>query len=115
MVTGARQIWIPRIAALVWMMAIGVVSLLPEDAIRGFPTSGAPSHIVAYGVLAWLFRMWPLGRAPAALGAWSYGVVIEVAQRLAGWRAFEGQDLVANAAGVLLGLLLGPFLWRAEG
>lgn len=106
MLTRRRWPSIPRVAALVWMAAIGVVSLLPEDVIRDLPARGAAPHIMAYAVLAWLLRSWPLRPAPAALGAWAYGAVVEVSQRLAGWRALEGGDLVANAAGVLLGLAL---------
>lgn len=84
------------------MLIILIASLLPESAGgRG----GAVSHLLGYGVLVVLlaaFQPW----AAAAGVAWGYGAVIEVLQWVVPYRAAEGGDLLMNAAGVVLGLLV---------
>ncbi len=95
-----------RVGAVAWMVLVGVMSLLPEEASRGLPVRGAPSHLFAFLVLVLLLRRWPLRAAVAGAAAWVYGIGIEGLQRLLGWRAMELGDVAANTAGILLGLVV---------
>ncbi|MDR7416260.1 MAG: hypothetical protein QN193_07895 [Armatimonadota bacterium] len=98
------RLW--RVGAVAWMALVGTLGLLPEEVNPGLPLSGAPSHLVALLVLVVLLRRWPLSACGAAAAAWAYGVGIEGLQGLVGWRTVELGDVAANAAGILLGLLL---------
>ncbi len=100
------------------MVIILVASLLPEG-VGG--RGGAVWHLLGYGVLVALlaaFQPW----ATAAGVAWVYGAIIEGLQWLVPYRAAEGGDLLTNAAGVVLGLLVRatvvsrgvPSSWRRQ-
>jgi VanZ family protein len=65
-------------------------------------------HFVAYAVLAFLptlHERWP-ALAATLLGAVALGVLLEFAQRLSPGRNFEIADMVADACGVLCGLIV---------
>lgn len=84
------------------MAIILIVSLLPPGAGgRGGPIW----HLIGYSVLALLLAAWQPVRV-AALVAWTYGALIELLQFLVPDRASEGGDLLVNAAGVAIGLLV---------
>ena len=79
-------------------------------------------HFAAYAVLAFLpalHERWPALTA-ALLGAIALGVLLEFLQRLSPGRNFEVADMVADAGGVLCGLILAlplrspkaPLHWR---
>lgn len=99
-----------RVGAVVWMVLVGTLGLLPEEANPGLPLSGAPSHLGAFLVLVLLLRRWPLSACGAAAAAWAYGLGVEGLQGFAGWRAVELGDVATNTAGILLGLVLDLFL-----
>ena len=65
-------------------------------------------HFVAYAVLAFLPSLHERRSAlgAALLGAVTLGVLLEFAQRLSPGRNFELADMVADACGVLCGLIL---------
>lgn len=91
-----------RLASGLWILLILVASLLPRN------TSGATGtgwHMFGYGVLVVLLAAWqPVIRAAAA--AWSIGAAVELLQLLVAYRVAETGDLLANAAGVALGLVV---------
>lgn len=65
-------------------------------------------HFAAYAVLAFLpalHERWPAVTA-AMLGTVTLGVLLEFLQRLSPGRSFEMADMVADACGLLCGLLL---------
>jgi VanZ family protein len=65
-------------------------------------------HFAAYAILAFLpalHERWPAVRA-ALLGVITLGVLLEFLQRLSPGRSFEIADMVADACGLLCGLLL---------
>jgi len=75
------------------------------------------AHGVLFALLAWAWCA-PAARAGqvrgvlmAAVGAVAYGGAIEVAQMLVGYRSGEWMDLVADAVGVGLGVLLATGIW----
>ena len=84
------------------MLAILVGSLLPPN-LGG---RGGPGwHVVGYGVLVLLLSTWQPPIASASL-AWVYGALMEGLQWLVKYRDAQVEDLVANAAAVIVGLVI---------
>ena len=111
-----------------WYAAIVVVivaSVLPSDsrpmrALDALSISDKFEHLAAYAVLSFLPAIHERRRflIAASIGAVALGVALEYVQLFSGWRDFEVGDMVADAAGVSLGLIAGLSLrsremWRA--
>lgn len=96
-----------RILFALCALAVLVLALLPPSIPE--PTTGwdKANHLLAFGVLAMLgVRAWP-GRAwRVSLALIAYGAAIEVLQSLTTYRDASALDLVADAAGIALGMLL---------
>ncbi|GAA5785744.1 VanZ family protein [Chitiniphilus shinanonensis] len=102
--------FIPRRLALtlllLWASAIWIGSLIPLAA-PPVDNGDKIQHFLGYGVLAALAlaafppRMWR-----AWLGATSMGVAVECAQYFVPYRSFDLRDMLANALGALLGVVL---------
>jgi VanZ family protein len=100
-----------------WGLAVVVViigSLLPSNslAIRTLDrllVGDKVEHTVMYAVLAFLPVLYERFRViiATAAGAIALGVGLEFAQLFSGWRNFEIGDMIADGAGVCLGLVLG--------
>lgn len=101
--------WLPLFASvcLAWLM----LAPLPADTPHPWPGIDKAEHLLAYAVLTllWLARR-PL-RAGVAVAIVLYSLVLESAQGLTAYRAVEAADMLANALGVSLALLL-TWLWR---
>lgn len=102
-------------AAAAWMAGVAAVSLAPGVALGA--GTDAWWHGAAYLVLAWLLRcaMAPDRQAagwvlPLA-AAWSFGLVLEGLQAALPYRTAEARDLLANAAGAGIAMLL-PVRWH---
>lgn len=72
-------------------------------------------HAIIFGVFVWLWSVgaYKEGQEPIPyltlfLGAWGYGLFIELWQYLLPYRSFEGIDLVFD----LLGIVMGLFIFR---
>jgi VanZ family protein len=61
-------------------------------------------HFAAYGLLMFLFCQIYARRIAFALGCIAVGIALEFLQGMTGTRTFDVVDMLANAAGVLLGL-----------
>jgi VanZ family protein len=96
-----------RAAFVGFVVAIAWASLLPPEEIPVGPAvSDKLMHAVGYALLGALAVGSGL-RWPAAVAlVVGIGFVLEVAQRMTGYRSFEWADLAADAAGALLGALL---------
>ena len=73
-------------------------------------------HLVGYAVLAAYAAMLFASRRAlglAAIGLIALGAIIEVLQSMTSWRSADGGDLVANALGVGLGMLVAATPLRA--
>jgi len=91
-----------RLASGLWILMILVASLLPGNTAGA---TGTGWHLFGYGVLVVLLAAWqPVVRA--AVAAWTIGALFEMLQLLVAYRAAETGDLVANAVGVALGLVV---------
>ncbi len=108
-----RILWLAAVAAVI----IGSLlpgSSLPLRTLGELHVSDKILHFAAYAVLAFLpalHERWPVLAATLA-AAIALGVLLEFAQRLSPGRNFEVADMVADACGVLGGLLL-ALPWRA--
>lgn len=113
------------IASLVAAMLVGVVSLLPARGTPGGDIAdlgealATVGHLAAYAVLGFGFAMaLPPSASRPRLGVLvvailsAYGVLLEVAQLALGSRSFQWQDVLANAAGTVLGVAAGLALRR---
>ncbi|MDP3703328.1 MAG: VanZ family protein [Candidatus Omnitrophota bacterium] len=85
----------------IWMGLILIGSFIPAG---GGGPNWAGWHVVGYAILSALLARW-LAAWPAGLLAWGYGAVVEAVQWVLPTRNAEVGDLVANAAGVAVGLI----------
>jgi VanZ family protein len=93
-----------------WMVGLAWGSLGPAPA--AVDVGDTALHVVAYLGLAWLLRRALAGRGPLwgvvmpGVLAWTFGLCLEVLQGFSTHRSFEVRDLIANAIGVGLAMLL---------
>ncbi len=95
-------------------LVVAVLSLLPGEALPpvAFNVWDKAQHAGAFAALA-VLGLWAFSHRPfAVVGALLlYGVFIEVAQGVTGWRHGDWYDWLADAVGV--GVALGWVVWRA--
>ncbi|MEM1176493.1 MAG: VanZ family protein [Pseudomonadota bacterium] len=110
----ARGWQVASIILLVLVLVAGVapvVWLWPDrgDVVRYFAHIDKWAHAVTFMFLA----LWFCGQYTRqaywriALGLLVYGIVIEAAQRMVGYRTADPFDVVANISGIGVGLTLG--------
>src|SRR5688500_6650807 len=90
------------VAAIVWL------SLTPSPPTLEVESGDKLGHLAAYGVLMfWFCFLYPRSRTRVLCGLAfiAMGVGLEVIQGMTGYRSYDGLDMVANSAGVLLGWL----------
>jgi VanZ family protein len=90
-----------------WVLAIIYLSLMPNppEPVR-FWGADKLEHALAYGLLMlWFCQIYRRGRARLLLAFMlvTMGIVLEFVQRETGLRFFEYVDMLANAAGVIVG------------
>jgi VanZ family protein len=89
-----------------WVGAIVWLSVTPAPPKVDFQQSDKVGHLLAYGsLMLWFCFLYPAtktrtGYAAAFVGM---GVGLEFVQRALGYRSYEVLDMIADAAGVLLG------------
>ena len=84
---------------IVWL------SLTPSPPRVDFEASDKLGHLLAYGALMFWFAQLYRERIFHAAGFIAMGAALELLQGWGGTRSFELLDMLANAAGVLLGWL----------
>lgn len=96
------------------MALFAVVGLMPSPDLGGIDRGDLLAHLGGWIVGAISGRIaYPRVRLLLlGAGLWSYSLAIELAQLATPTRSFELLDLVANAAGILLGLILMDFYQR---
>ncbi len=103
-------------ARILWGMSAAVVAVLsllpPDDLPSDLGLSDKLLHVLGYAVLGALGVLsgarWPW----ALLAVVGYGLALEGAQGLLGYRSFEWADLVADAAGAVVGVLVASRVMR---
>lgn len=100
--------WTLGIALIV---LVTVLSLIPMGAPPvHIPNGDKLNHALAYITLTWWFGQLQAPRLRARTGLvlalLGYGVAIELAQSLTGYRSADAADLAANGVGIALGLMV---------
>ncbi len=113
--TRRRLLLTARVALLLGVVAVSVLSLIPSEELPEISVSDKIQHGAAYlalavaVVLAFPRRLTRLG---AGLGLFVLGMVLELLQILVPGRYFDVWDMVANGAGVVLGYTVTHFVMR---
>ena len=85
---------------------MAILSLIPAPAVGG---SDKLLHFLTYAALSGVFATLTRSASKVLLAAILlilYGIAIEFAQGLTGYRMFEPADMRANSGGVVAGVLL---------
>lgn len=101
-----------------WLCALAVLVLSLMPTVPQLPSTGwdKSNHLLGFAVLAMLGRLaWPRHVVRIALALLAYGALIEGLQALTPYRLAEGADLLADALGIVLGLVLAGRLARRGG
>ena len=100
--------WVPAILSLFWGLGIAILSLLPAKVAVSTGGYDKLEHGAAFVVLALLLRLsWPKPHGFVIfLACVLYGGLIEVGQAFSPGRHPDLWDLLADAIGATLGLML---------
>lgn len=105
-----RRLVLWRILGGFGVAMVIAASLAPASSLPSADVSDKTAHLVAYGSLALWFHPLCAGwvhRSAIAVALIAMGVTLEFLQPILSDRTFEAADMVANSAGVALGLGLG--------
>jgi len=100
-----RAVGVALILLVIWL------SLTPTPIEIPVEQGDKLGHLTAYGTLMFWFAQLhgqPRARLMYVLGFVALGISLEFAQGQTDYRVFEVADMVANAVGVLLGLIIAP-------
>jgi VanZ family protein len=99
-----RGVWAAAMAFT--MVAVLALALTPpNDKLGWFPHSDKFEHALAFAVLTVMGRFaWPRALAPVAVAMVVYGVAIEVLQGSFTARTASVADVLADVAGIAIGL-----------
>jgi VanZ family protein len=105
--------WFPLWVATGWLLVSSVIylSLTPAPPSVDLPEGDKLEHVLAYGVLMfWFAQIYYRTRSRLlfALGFVLLGIALEFLQSFTETRQFEIADMIADAAGVVLGWLVAP-------
>lgn len=111
---GLAVIWLTRAAFAIALALVVWQSLVPPDAIVVSGPSDKVLHFGGYAVLGLLAALsrFPVPALVAWLGVSLVGAAVELLQALTPQRAFELQDILADAAGAAVGVLIGALALR---
>lgn len=106
-----------RMAFLVGLAAVMVLSLVPQDMVPSTDVSDKVNHLAAYGALAFAGAIGFRGRRTLVLlaaGLLALGGALEIAQGFVPGRMPSAGDLLADGIGIALGALvaLAVNAWR---
>jgi VanZ family protein len=99
---------LPRLAFVICLIAVMVLSLLPNEQAARLSTGWDKSnHVLAFAVLAILGRLgWPRAPVPIFVGLAGFALLIELLQGLTTYRRADGMDVVADIVGLVVGAVL---------
>jgi VanZ family protein len=116
--------WSPLWLATGWLLVSSIIylSLAPAPPSIDLPEGDKLEHVLAYAVLMfWFAQMYYRTRSRLlfAIGFVLLGVALEFLQGFTETRQFEIADMIADAAGVMLGWMIAPprtgnVLWGFE-
>lgn len=107
-----RRLW--RVLLAVLVVAITWLALVPDPPKTLSTGWDKSNHLLAFGSLAFtsVWALWPRPRQwwLIVVALLAYGVGIEIAQHFLPPRSADAQDVLADAVGITLGLLVAwPF------
>lgn len=106
-------LWLWRLAFAVCLLAVLTLALLPDPDPRLSTGWDKGNHLLAFAVLTFLgCAAFPGRWLPVAVALVGFGVLIELAQGLTGYRYAEWADLLADSLGIALGLVIQGALWK---
>jgi len=94
-----------------WVLVVGVIygSVVPSNMLGGnLPFDDEVMHAASYGLLTiWFAGLYARNRH-GWVGAFAFmlGVVMEFVQSGLSYRRFDPEDMVANAIGICIGLII---------
>ena len=98
-----------RLSSLAAVIAIWILSFLPDSAMPHVPGSDKWHHALAYFACMFFWGQWyvaPAQRLKLAIVFILMGALIEFLQGLTDYRSFEWLDMVADTVGVVLAWLV---------
>jgi VanZ family protein len=105
--------WPWRLAFGVALVAVAWTSLLPpEDLPQDLAVSDKAAHALAYAGLGALAVLSSLRWTTAIVVVVAFGLLVEIAQGMSGYRSFEWADLLADAVGAAVGAAVASPLVR---
>ena len=103
--------------SLGWLLVLSVIvgSLVPGQMLRSITLSDKIMHVGSYFVLMiWFAGLYHRNKHPIVAGVLiALGIVLDMLQGATRTRSFDLNDIAADAAGVLAGLLVS--IWLLEG
>ena len=108
-----RYSWRWQIAGFLLLVLVMIAALVPKlpfhELATQFRISDKVMHIVAFTFLAAWFSGQYEKRSywRIALGLIAFGILIELVQSTVSYRTAEWMDLIGDAAGIAIGLLIG--------
>jgi VanZ family protein len=96
------------------ILAVIVLSLMPEPPVTGVGGSDKLGHALSYGVLMiWFTQLYPRAmHGRLALAFVAMGLLLEFLQALVPPRSFDPLDMAANGSGVVLGWIISSTIGR---
>jgi VanZ family protein len=111
----SRLLTLTRVVFGVALAATAWTSLLPpEDVPPAFGLSDKVIHAIGYAVLGFLAVASRISWPRAWLLVVGFGVLLEFAQGIAGYRSFEVADMVADAVGASIGVAIAILTFSAR-
>lgn len=98
-----------RLASIAVLVAIWILSFLPDSRMPDVPGSDKWHHALAYFACMFCWGQWyklPAQRLKLAIIFILMGALIECLQGLTDYRSFEWLDMVADTVGVVLAWLV---------
>lgn len=102
---------------------MAALSVIPTPEIpQRVPHLDKVVHLCEYLVLAWLLGQALRYARPAArefrtlawIYATTYGMMLELIQRVLPWRSADGMDILVNALGAIIGVFIAQTTLQAE-
>jgi VanZ family protein len=97
------------------LVTVAWTSLLPpEDLPQDVAVSDKVVHALAYALLGALVVLSGLRWLPSVVAVVVFGLAVEIAQGVSGYRSFEWADLLADAVGAAVGAGVAAALVRSR-
>lgn len=102
-----RNLPLWRLLGFIWLLVIGVLSVVPIAHPLPFDNADKWTHWAAWMLMMiWFGSAWPSAQKRCFMYLLAVGTALELLQDLLPWRFMDVNDLLANLAGLLSGTIL---------